>query len=164
MKDEAFVISVLDKGKAAKEKARLAFSNISPEQLNWKPSTESWSIAQCLDHLIIADRSYFADLEKITQGSYKMSAWKKYSPFSGLCGRLMKTRMQEQPKKKMIAPQKIRPRSSNMKFELIELYHKNLDNFLEHISNCKNVDLDKTIITSPIIQIVTYSLRDTLFF
>lgn len=93
-----------------------------------------------------------------------MSAWEKYSPFSGLCGRLMKTRMQEQPKKKMIAPQKIRPGSCNMKFEIIELYHKNLDNFLEHISNCKNVDLDKTIITSPIIQIVTYSLRDTLLF
>lgn len=64
MKDENFIRSVLQKGGEAKEKASLEFSNISSEQLNWKPSAESWSIAQCLDHLIIADSSYFPDKKK----------------------------------------------------------------------------------------------------
>ena len=164
MKDEAFIKSTLQKGKEAKEKAMLAFSNMSPEQLNWKPSAESWSIAQCLEHLIIADSSYFPDLKKITEGTYKMGFWEKYSPFTGLCGRLMKDRMHEKATKKMIAPEKICPVSGKINYEIIELYHKNVDLFLGYISKSKNVDLDKAIIASTILQIVTYSLRDALEF
>lgn len=69
MKDEAFIESILQKGKEVKEKARLEFSDISLEQLNWKLSAESWSIAQCLDHLIIADSFYFPELKKIIEGT-----------------------------------------------------------------------------------------------
>ena len=39
-----------------------------------------------------------------------------------------------------------------------------MDRFLEYISNCRNAELDKTIITSPILSIVTYSLRDAFQF
>jgi len=164
MKDEAFIRSILEKGKAAKEKAGLEFSKISLEQLNWKPSAQVWSIAQCLEHLIKADSSYFSDLKKIAEGTYKMKFWEKYSPFTGLCGRIMKDRLQEQVKKKMIAPKIIQPQASDKGLDLIEAYHKNLDTFLKHISNCKNADIDKTIITSPFIHIVTYSLRDAFYF
>lgn len=51
-----------------------------------------------------------------------------------------------------------------MKMEVIERYHQNLDGFLELISKCQNIDIDKTIITSPALRIVTYSLRDALHF
>lgn len=164
MTNESFINAMLQKGKEAKEKARDAFSNISLVQLNWKVSAESWSIAQCLDHLIVSDSSYFAELEKITAGIYKMNFWQKYSPFSGMWGRLMKDRLQEQVKKKMKAPKIIKPSASKMGIEIIERYHKNLDSFLAYISNCRAVDLDKIVITSPITSMVTYSLRDAITF
>src|SRR4030095_2012311 len=164
MTDEVFIKTILQKGKEAKEKVSLEFSDISLEQMNWKFSPKSWSIAQCLDHLIIADGSYFSDLKKISEGTYKMSFWERLSPFTDLCGRIMKDRLQEQVKKKMTAPKKIQPTISGEKLDIIASYHKNLDTFLELISNCKNVDIDKIIITSPIIRIVTYSLRDALSF
>jgi len=31
---------------------RMAFGSLSDEQLNWKPRPDSWSVAQCMDHLI----------------------------------------------------------------------------------------------------------------
>ena len=164
MIDELFIKSILQKGKEAKEKASLEFSNISLDQLNWKPSDKSWSIAECLEHLIISDGSYFSDLKEITEGRYKMSFWEKYSPFTVTCGRLMKSRLQEQVKKKMIAPGKIRPSASKKGLDIIEHYHKRLDTFLEYISKCMTIDIDKTVITSPIIPIVTYSLRDAFYF
>jgi len=164
MKDEAFIRSIREKGAEAKEKARLEFSNISSEQLNWKPSPESWSIAQCLEHLIMADRCYFSNLKKIVEGTYKMSFWEKYSPFTAACGRIMKDQLQEQVKRKMIAPAKIRPSASEFKVGIIDRYHKSLDEFLEYISKCINIDIDKTIISSPTLQIVTYSLRDAFYF
>lgn len=67
-------------------------------------------------------------------------------------------------KEKMIAPEKIQPQRSDKNLSIIEDYCKNLDTFLGLISNCKNVDIDKTIITSPTIRIVTYSLRDAFTF
>jgi hypothetical protein len=134
------------------------------EQLNWKPLQGGWSIAQCLEQMVIADSAYFPDLKKITEGNFKMDLWEKYSPFTRLCGRLMKNRLQEKVKKKMITPKKIQPQRSDKNFSSIEDYCKNLDKFLGLISNCKNVDIDKTIITSPTIRIVTYSLRDAFTF
>jgi len=164
MRDELFIKTILQKGKEAKEKVQREFSDISLKQLNWKPSSKSWSIAQCLDHLIASHTSYFPDLEKITEGNYKMSFWERYSPFSAAWGRVMKDQLQEQAKRKMIAPKKIQPSTSEMKIEIIERYHKNLVSFLNYISNCRDLDIDRTIINSPTIRIVTYSLRDAFQF
>jgi hypothetical protein len=51
MIDEVFIKTILQKGKEAKEKVQSGFSDISLQQLNWKPLPETWSIAQCLEHL-----------------------------------------------------------------------------------------------------------------
>jgi hypothetical protein len=65
----------------------------------------------------------------------------------------------------MIAPRKIRPASnSNLKMNIIDKYYQNLGVFLAYISKCKDIDIDKTIINSPLISIVTYSLRDAFQF
>ncbi len=164
MTDEVFITAMLNKCKEAIEKARLAFSDISGAQLNWKPAPEKWSIAQCLDHLVVSESSYFPELEKIITGTYRMKFWEKYSPFTGIMGRIMKDRLQELPKVKMKAPKKIQPSSSEIDTGIIEGYHKNLDRFLGFISNCRSIDLDKTIISSPITSVVTYSLRDAIQF
>lgn len=164
MTDEVFIEAILQKGKEAKDKVNLWFSDISPEQLNWKPSPESWSIAQCLDHLIITDSSYYPALEKIREGTYKMNGWERYSPFTSLCGRIMKDRLKERVTKKMTAPRVFQPAASEIKLDIIEQYHKNLDAFIRYVSNCRKIDIDKTIITSPAIKIVTYNLRDAFSF
>ena len=160
--DESFITGILQKGKDAKLKVQNEFSGISFQQLNWKPSRESWSIAQCLNHLIISGNSYFLVLNKITEGSYQMNFWEKYSPFSKILGRLMKGQLKEQVGRKMKAPGKFLPAQSSINIEILERYYKNLDEFLGLVSKCVNVDIDKTIITSPVVSIVTYSLRDAL--
>ena len=159
MMDEAFIETVLQRGKEAKEKVQSEFSSISLQQLNWKPTPESWSIAQCLEHLVISHSTYFPALKKITDGIYRMSVWERFSPFSRLFGRVLKDQLGEQPKKKLIAPKIIRPSTSDKGGEIIEHYYQSLDRFLQYISECRNIDVDKTIITSPAVQIVTYSLR-----
>ena len=65
MKDIAFIIDMLQKGKDAKDTVKIEFSNIRLEQLNWKPSPDQWSIGQCLDHLLVFDSSYFPPLKNI---------------------------------------------------------------------------------------------------
>jgi len=164
MIDEAFIETVLQGGKEVKEKVRCEFSSISLQQLNWKPTPGSWSIAQCLEHLVISHSTYFPELKKITDRVYRMSIWERFSPFSRLFGRVLKDQLGEQPKKKLIAPKIIRPSASDKSGEIIEHYYQSLDRFLQYISECQNIDVDKTIITSPAVKIVTYSLRDAFQF
>src|SRR5436190_3706273 len=38
--------------------ARAVAADLTEAQLNWKPSAEQWSIAQCLEHLTIASRNF----------------------------------------------------------------------------------------------------------
>ena len=163
MKDEDFIKGLLQKGREAKEKVSSEFLNISAAQLNWQPSPVSWSIAQCLDHLIVSHSVYFSALKKITESNFKMNFWESYSPFTKIWGNIMKDQMQEQVKRKMKAPRKIQP-ASKANLEVIEKYHISIAQFLAYISNCRNIDIDKTIITSPLVSIVTYSLRDALHF
>ena len=109
MKDKAFIDSTVKTGQEAREKADSEFSGISLEQLNWKPFPTSWSIAECLEHLLIADSSYFEDLKKIIAGTYKMSFWEKCSPLTSLWSKTLKDQLQEKVKKKDDCSQKIHP-------------------------------------------------------
>lgn len=76
MKDPLFIQKMISKGREAGEKVITGLSNLTSEQLNWKPGEESWSIGQCLDHLIISDCLYFPAFKKIAEGKHEMSFWK----------------------------------------------------------------------------------------
>jgi hypothetical protein len=39
--------------------AGTTFGQLTPAQLNWKPSAERWSVAQCFEHLINSNKGYF---------------------------------------------------------------------------------------------------------
>jgi hypothetical protein len=93
-----------------------------------------------------------------------MNVWEKFSPFSGFFGRTLKQQLQEQATKKIATSKKLTPASSDKSLAFINVYIKNLDIFLNLISSCRHIDLDKTIITSPVLGFVTYSLRDAFQF
>ncbi len=164
MKDQNFIDITIQKGKEAKVRVEQEFSDMSPEQLNWKPSPTRWSIAECLEHLLISDSSYFASLEKVITGTYRMSFLERYSPLTSFWGKTLTDQLQEDVKKKMKAPKKFSPTSSDKPPDFVQDYLENLITFLDYISKCREIDIDKTIITSPSIRIITYSLRDAFRF
>ena len=101
MKDPVFIQQMLERGKGAGERVKTEFSKLSLQQLNWKPAPDKWSIGQCLDHLIVSNSSYFPVFERITNGTYQMTAWQKLSPFSSLFGKLIRNQTQENVKMKL---------------------------------------------------------------
>ena len=164
MVENKFIEEILQRGRLAEEKVQREFAALSSDQLNWKPAVDSWSIAQCLDHLIVSHNAYFPDLERISSDKYKMNFWEKNSPLKTIWGRIMKDQLQEQVKRKMKAPQKIRPSASEIPGDIVERYLANLNMFLKYISGCQSTDIDRTIFTSPLLRIVTYNLRDAFQF
>ena len=150
---------MLERGRQADEKVKATFSSLSLSQLNWKPAEDSWSIGQCLDHLIVADCSYFPQFKKIASGNFRMKFWERWNPFNGLWGKIMVNYVQEKPRRKLKAPKIILPAAHDIDAVVLERFHKHLDTLLEYIAAYQKTDLDKTHITSPISKFITYSLR-----
>lgn len=164
MKDPKFIDERLFRGQQAKKKAEDNFFNLTREQLNWRPSVDTWSIAQCLEHLVITKRLYFDDLQAIASGTYQMTLWEKHNPLSGLLGKVLRNQMKEQVNRKLAAPQILIPASSAYELHLLNAYLDNLTGFIDLVFKCRDAELDKCIINSPMITWVTYSLRDALEF
>ena len=49
------------------------FANLSFEELNWKRNSDSWSIGQCLDHIITIDQLYLKEFKKSIERKVQFS-------------------------------------------------------------------------------------------
>lgn len=160
-----FIQQLLHKGDEAKRKVNSEFAHLSIQQLNWKPAPKSWSIAQCLDHVIISDSLYFPTLEKIIAGTYISSFWEKWSPFSTFFGRSFVKALSEEPKTKMKTTKVFLPSTGNIDSGIIERFYQHHDTFMNLISGCcSSIKLEEIIITSPRFRFITYHLKDVLTF
>ena len=162
MKDEAFLEKNIDRLKEARTFASREFNGLSGQQLNWKASPTDWSIGQCLDHLIVSDLQYFPALKQISDGHFKMSGWQRWSPFSGLFGRMLISQTQEQPVTKVKSPKIFLPDSNTIDPGVLDRFLKHIDTLIEYISFFRREDLDRTKISSPVSAIVTLSLRNAI--
>ena len=156
------ITSVIDDLEQITNDASASFGGLDASQLNWKPAADSWSVAQCLDHLITINSLYFPIFEKMGSGRVVNTFLEKYSPLSGLFGRfLIKAMMPENPKK-MKTSKKAYPSSSEIDGNIVERFAEHNRQLAGHIERiAPDVDL-KTIITSPLAGFVTYSLDDCL--
>ncbi len=144
------------------EDARRDFGSLSAEKLNWKPAEKSWSIAQCFDHLITTHSLYFPEFERLANGDKKSSFWESVSPFSGFFGRFLIRSLDPQNLKKMKTTGKAQPSASEIGDDIIERFCTHQERLIEHLQKLPNdLDPERTIITSPLLGIVTYSLADT---
>lgn len=144
------------------EDVRSSFAGLSGKQLNWKQDEKSWSIAQCLDHLIKVDSMYFPIFESMRAGARPNSFLEKYSPLSGFFGRYLITAMMAENPKKMKTSRNAYPSSSDLGADIVDRFGKNNRELADRIRAISpDVDL-ASIITSPLAGFVTYSLDDCL--
>jgi len=143
------------------EDAKAAFGSLSAEQLNWKPAAKSWSIAQCFDHLITTHSLYFPLFEKMANGDAKQTFWESYSPLSGFFGRFLIKSLRPENAKPMKTTAKAFPSSSEIGGDIIDRYVDHQNQMIEALKKLPaDIDPKKTIVTSPLMGLVTYSLDD----
>ena len=156
------ITAVVSDLEAISAEARTAFGGLTGEQLNRKPSTKAWSVAQCLDHLITINSLYFPVFEKLRVASVTNTFWEKSSPLSGFFGRYLIKAMSPENPKKMNTSRKAYPSASEIDDRIVarfEEHNRELAGHIEKIS--PDIDLAR-IITSPLASLVTYSLDDCL--
>ena len=135
---------------------------LSEAQLNWKPAEKSWSIAQCFDHLITTHSLYFPEFERMAAEGVHSTFWQRHSPLSGFFGRFLVKGLDPKNQKKMKTTGKAFPSASDIDGDIIERFAEHQWQMIDHLQKLpQDIDPAKTIITSPLLGLVTYSLDDT---
>ena len=151
---------LLDELSAVTEDARQVFGGLSAAQLNWKPSAERWSVGQCFDHLIVTNSCFFADMEGVASGKHRTSLWGRVSPLSGFIGGLILRSLDPEKGRNTKAARVFRPASSDVAADVLEQFAGHQRELAARMRATAGRDLARTIVTSPVTAVATYSLLD----
>lgn len=138
---------------------RDAFGPMTTEQLNWKPSADGWSIAQCVDHLIRSNEMFYPIMDRIASGEHRSSFLEKWSPLSGFFGRFLISSLKKDERKFKAPSTDIVP-PSEIGEGIIEKFASHQVDLISRISKTNVADWQKTVVTSPFMKIMTYRLSD----
>ena len=152
--------SLVNQADAIAVDVRRVFGSLTKEQLNWKPSAERWSVAQCFDHLITTNSGYLPIIDDVLAGQKKSSVWQKLSFLPSLWGKMLIKSLDPAQTRKMKAPKRFEPAQSDVSGSIINDFAAQQEKILEKIRATANLDLEHIVITSPAASFVTYSLMD----
>jgi hypothetical protein len=145
-----------------KQQALRYFSVLSEEQLNWKYNPAKWSIAQCLDHLIVSNKRYFPAFDKVIHHDYKPTAWQKFNPFSKVVGQLMIKMFGPESKKRFKVPNVFKPSESEIPASIVYDFAQHQHDLKNYYLALAKMNIETVVISSPASNFVTYYLSDAL--
>jgi hypothetical protein len=143
------------------EDAGTVTAGLTEAQLNWKPSSDQWSIAQCLEHLAAATRGfdkYFSAALKQAKSKSPISNLPAYKP-TRMGGWLARHVAPESPRK-LRAPKMFRPADASAIKGSLQMFLDEQQKFSDFVRECQRIDYNKTRIRSPVTPLIRYSLAD----
>ncbi len=139
------------------------FKDLRPDQLLWKPAPHRWSIAQCLDHLIVSNECYFPVLDRLSGDRYQATFWERWSPFSKSIGRNMVATLGPKVRRPFKAPKIFQPRQQEVKdAAILDRFRKHQEALIRKLEAIRVESLNKVVVTSPVAGLITIPLTDVL--
>ena len=153
--------SILDRIDRIGSDYRLSFGQLNQEQLNFKPDSKTWSIAQNIDHIITINTTYFAIFDGLIQGQYKTPLHGRLPFIVKFFGRFILQSVRPDRKQKIKTFPIWEPSSSDV--------NESLQNLMEHHEDLKNRIRSiepylgkRTVINSPASRKIVYTLDKAL--
>jgi hypothetical protein len=149
---------IYDEAESIAVDAKALFGHLNLEQLNWKPSADSWSVSQCLEHLISSNQAYDPVLDRILRGEYRQTVLHRLPLLPAFMGRTLIKAMAPDAARKFKAPAASLPSSSSIDPQIVERFVAHQRAMLAKMRLVG--DPAGTIITSPFLVAIVYSLLD----
>lgn len=138
-----------------------SLQKLNDNQLNFKPSSEKWSILECLEHLNRYSDFYLPEIKKAL---HHPADGKDYFK-SGLLGNMLVNMVIPKPGgKKMKTFAAMNPNGSLMSRYVLEKNLENQDFLLEFIERAAKSNLNKNSIRVTFSSLIKLKLGDTLLF
>jgi hypothetical protein len=141
--------------------AQAAFGRFDRQQLNWRPEPTRWSVAQCLDHLLTANR-LMLDAAQDALRNPPRSVWQRLPLVPSLFGWVMIRSQAPTTRQRFTAPARARPSTSEIPEDIVRRFVDQHRAAAESTRALEDVRASRVIMISPFVRVVVYSVLDGL--
>ena len=146
----------IDKNTAAFQKE---FGHLSNEQLNWKPNSETWSIAQNIEHLIVINDTYFPVIKSVRSENYKLGWMSKVGFLVRFFGNMILGIVSANRKKKIKTFPIWEPSKTEIKEDILARFAAHQSDLKKLIVDSKDLLEKGQVIASPASKKIVYKLE-----
>ena len=157
---KADLSAVVAEARLVADETRRIFGQLSAAQINWKPGQGDWSIGQCFDHLIIANRPYLPIIQETRQGRKRPRLLESMPGLPALFGKMIIKALQPDSGRNVKARPQFLPSSTAIDPEIIGAFLDQQERLVKEMKATRELELERITITSPILSLITYSLMD----
>ena len=143
------------------ERAIKSFSYLSENQFNWKPDPESWSVGECLSHLVNSNSLYLDKIANILN-SFPTNYEKDFTYKQSFMGKLISEGVDPANLKKAKTFKVFFPDKSVVQNKIIDEYVKSSEKLIELAGKMEHLDLEKIKLSSPVNIMIRLNLGDPL--
>lgn len=120
------------------------------DQFVWQPAPESWSIAQCIEHLNATARVYLPQLDEGIADAIRRGLYGE-GPFAyNWLGRLL-PRLNEPPSRLRVkAPKKFHPPPNRTRHEIMAAFRAYQVQYIDRLRQANGLDLARARVASPV--------------
>jgi DinB superfamily len=145
---------------AVARETQTTFGRLDARQLNWRLDATRWSVAQCFEHLITANRLIFRAADEALSGTQPRTIWQRLPILPGVFGRMLIRSQAPTATKKFKASPKAQPATSDIAADIIQRFVDQHRNAVARGQTLDERKASRAIMTSPFISVITYSVLD----
>jgi len=135
-------------------------AGLSDAQLNWRPRPGAWSVAQVLEHLVIANESYVIPIQNALGGVGRRTIWQHVPLLPRLYGVLLVAAFSPGASISIQAPELWRPPDGSIDRSVVARLDAQGERLGDLMRRCRDRELTRIIIASPAAPFVVYHLLD----
>jgi len=140
------------------------FGTLTTEQLNWKPDTETWSIAQNIEHIIMMNESYFNKIDEIKNGTGKTPFLTRFDFIVNFMGNAIAKYGQPDRKKRTETFELWNPANRDFSPSILIDFEDHQNEFKRQVKQSGSLVKKGVIIPSPATKLLFYKLDKALDF
>ena len=142
------------------QETQATFGSFDVGQLNWRPDATRWSVAQCFEHLLTANRLMLQAAEAALNNAGPRTIWQRLPVLPGVLGRMLIRSQTPNASRKFTAPPKAQPSTSDIAADIIQRFVEQHHDAVTRVQALDEREAARAIMTSPFINVVTYSVLD----
>ena len=140
--------------------AQSTFGRLDARQLNWRPDETKWSVAQCLEHLLAANRLMVRSAQQAIDGTGPRSVWQRLPGLPRMFGKLLIRSQAPQVTRKYTAPSVARPAASDIAPDVVDRFVAHTREIESWVRRLDEPRAGRVVMTSPFATFITYSVMD----
>lgn len=143
---------------AAGRRARAVVADLDEAAMSWQPDPKSWSIAECLDHLVVTSEVFTPGLDAAIARARERRQFRP-GPFElGRWGRLLVWYVEPPPPIRLPAPKPLRPTARGPAIGALDRFLSSQALVRARLPLLDGIDLSRAVYISPIARYIRMNL------